>query len=357
MPEQKKVIVFLGDDAAPEAMRPSIEILKKYELPIEFEIPELDEEKLFQRILPDDLKSKIDQSDAVFFGAASGKTMPILLYLRWGLDNYANLRPVRFIPGTQSVLKNPERVDYLIVRENLEELYPGREGDMSDLITALPDVQDVTGAKVRDLSSSGKFALRVITENYTRKISEFTVEVAKKRQQNGYPGKVACFTKLNMMKQTDGMFHEIAQDVITSAGLEYEHYIVDDAARRLVQSPEQFDVIVMPNFYGDVLSDVGAGTIGGLGLAPSGCYGGPTAYFEPVHGTAPDIAGQNIINPTAALLSGVMMLEFLGFGDEAKNLEDAVRRVYQQGSILPVDQGGEASTDEFCKAISDSIIV
>jgi len=353
----KKVLVFPGDDASPEAVLPSLELIKALNLPIGFEIPELDLAKLSQGILPKPLKEQIDSSDAVLFGAASGPTMPILLYLRWGLDNYANLRPVRYIPRTQSVLKNPEVVDYVIVRENLEELYPGREGDLEDLINALPDVTDVTGRKVRDLKPPGKFALRVITENYTRKIAEFAVVTARTRQSKGYPGRVACFTKLNMMKISDGFFNEICESVIRGAGLEYEHYIVDDAARRLVQSPEQFDVIVMPNFYGDVLSDVGAGTVGGLGLAPSGCYGGATPYFEPVHGTAPDIAGKNIINPTATLLSACMMLEHLGFTAESRALEVAIHKTYSAGAVLPVDQGGRASTGDFCKAVLSSISV
>ncbi|MBI1729543.1 isocitrate/isopropylmalate dehydrogenase family protein [Candidatus Acetothermia bacterium] len=347
----KRVLVFSGDDASPEAVLPSLEILKALKLPIEFVEPELDEKLLLAGKVPPLLKNQIDGADAVLFGAASRKALPILLYLRWGLKNYANLRPVRHIPGAQSPLKNPERIDYVMVRENLEGLYPGREGNLAELVEMLPNVQDATGQRVGDLSTHGKFALRVITEEGTRRIAEFGVEIAKKRKEQGYSGKVSCFTKLNMLKESDGLFQAIVQEVVLKAGLPYDHFIVDDAARRLVQSPEQFDVIVTPNLYGDVLSDVGAATIGGLGLAPSGCYGGSVPYFEPVHGTAPDLAGKNVINPTATLLSSGLMLEYLGFGKEAQRLEAAIYKTYHEGKVLPLDQGGRAKTTEFCQEI------
>ena len=132
-------------------------------------------------------------------------------------------------------------------------------------------------------------------------------------------------------------------------------FIVDDFARRMVAEPDALDVIVLPNLYGDILSDLGAGVIGGLGLAPSGCYGDDYAYFESAHGSAPDIAGQNIINPTATLLSGAMMLDYLGFGDAAARVERAVDRTYADGKALTRDQGGSASTQDFIDAVAQQI--
>ena len=348
---RKRVCVFAGDDASPEAVLPSIEVLQALKLPIDYFEPALDKAQLKAGKLPADLKKAIDHSNAVLFGAASGVSRPILFYLRWGLETYANVRPSKFILGCKSPLTHPEKIDYLMVRENLEELYPGREGDIALLRERLPEIKDPTGAAVRDLSD-GKFALRVITKNRTYKLAEFAVRVAQQRQTVGYPGRISCFTKSNMLEQTDGLFRQVVESVVRKfPEISYDHFIVDDAARRLVASPEQFDVIITPNLYGDILSDVGAATIGGLGLTPSACYGDKHAYFEPVHGTAPDLAGKNIINPTATLLSAAMLLEYLGFAEAALTLQESVKAVYREGKIVPVDQGGRATTTEFCKAI------
>ncbi|OGF55574.1 MAG: hypothetical protein A2Z21_03300 [Candidatus Fraserbacteria bacterium RBG_16_55_9] len=353
--ERKRVLVFPGDDASPEAVIPSVRLLESMNLPLEFQFPKLDLAELKQGILPSTTKTAIDQADAVLFGAASSTALPILFYLRWGLETYANVRPVRFIPGTKSPLRNPERIDYVIVRENLEGLYPGREGDLSLLRERLPEITDQAGQKLRDVSD-GKFAIRVITEKRTRRLAEFAVELALERKRQGYEGRISCFTKSNMLRQSDGLFQAVTESVVQRhSALKYDHFIVDDGARRLVQSPEQFDVIITSNLYGDILSDVGAATIGGLGLAPSGCYGEQKAYFEPVHGTAPDLAGKHIINPTATLLSAAMMLTHLHLQGEALNLEKAVRAVYQAGNVLPVDQWGKVSTEEFLRAVRDHL--
>jgi 3-isopropylmalate dehydrogenase len=321
------------------------------DLPIELQIPELDVGELRQGRLPLETQQAIDQADAILFGAASSTALPILLYLRWGLKTYANVRPVRHIPGAQSPLKDPERIDYVIVRENLEGLYPGREGDLALLRERLPQLSDLTGQRLKDIGD-GKFAVCVITEERTKKLAEFAVELALERKRHGHEGRISCLTKSNMLRQSDGLFQTVVESVVKGhRALAYDHFLVDDGARRLVQSPEQFDVIITSNLYGDILSDVGAATIGGLGLAPSGCYGEGKAYFEPVHGTAPDLAGQQRINPTATLLSAVLMLEYLRLGTHAAQLEEAVRTVYREGRVRPVDQGGRASTTEFCRAV------
>ena len=166
-------------------------------------------------------------------------------------------------------------------------------------------------------------------------------------------GDLTSATKHNMLRETDGYFLELAREIAREHPyIEFESFIVDDFACRIVREPARFDVVVMPNQYGDILSDAAGGLLGSLGLAPSGCYGDDYAYFEPAHGTAPDIAGRNIINPTATLLSAAMMLEHLGLAPAARRLEDAVARVYAAGEALTPDQGGSATTTEFCAAVA-----
>jgi isocitrate/isopropylmalate dehydrogenase len=161
-------------------------------------------------------------------------------------------------------------------------------------------------------------------------------------------------SKYNMLPQSDGLFRDVTARVAQSyTDIAFEVMIVDNFAHYLVSSPQELDVVLLPNLYGDILSDASAGLAGGLGLAPSGAYGDDYAYFEAVHGTAPDIAGQNIINPTATLLSAAMMLEYLGFKQESERIETAMTAVYREGRSLTPDQGGRASTTEFLKAVED----
>jgi isocitrate/isopropylmalate dehydrogenase len=199
----------------------------------------------------------------------------------------------------------------------------------------------------------GRFALKVITEAGSERVIRFSFELARRRRASGRPGKVTCATKHNMLPQSDGLFRSVAKHVAESyPDVAFESFIVDDFARRMVASPHDLDVVVLPNLYGDILSDAAAGLIGGLGLAPSGCYGDTYAYFESAHGSAPDLAGRNIINPTATILSAVMMLDHLGFNEEARRLESAVESVYADGGVLTPDQGGQARTTDLCAAIA-----
>ncbi|HVA41283.1 MAG TPA: isocitrate/isopropylmalate family dehydrogenase [Candidatus Binataceae bacterium] len=344
----KKVVVLPGDDAAPETVGAAMEVLRTLELDIEYvEFPP--GEQWVHGKTNIDARAAIDASDTTLFGSTSGKTNAIL-YLRWGKDTYANLRPARYIPGAQSPLKNPEGIDFVIVRENLEDLYLGLEGPL-EMLRPLKLHSRITRAAV-DTSMPGKFAIKIITEHNTKRIVNFAFKLARKRKAAGGKGKVTCTSKYNMLRETDGLFRQIAEATAPAyPDIRYEQFIVDDFARRLVQSPHDLDVVVMPNLYGDILSDAAAGTLGGLGLAPSGCYGDDYAYFESVHGTAPDIVGQNIINPTATMLSAAMMLEYLGFADAARRFESAVRKVYAEGRVLTPDQGGRASTTDFTRAV------
>jgi isocitrate/isopropylmalate dehydrogenase len=359
MPDQKRVVVLPGDDAAPEAVYPTLELLRSLELPVEWVLLP-DGETLAGTMSPAEAERLVreasDGCDALLFGATSGKT-PGIGYLRWGRGTYANVRPVRYRPGFNSPLKQPEGIDYLIVRENIEDLYLGLEGELAALLDSglnlTPRV--AIGSPIR--SRDGRYAVKVITRENTERVARFACELALRRKEQGHPGKLTVAAKYNVLRRSDGFFREVAESVAREyRGLTFETFIVDDFARRLVASPHSLDVVLLPNLYGDILSDEGAGTIGGLGLAPSGCYGDTWAYFESVHGTAPDIASRHIINPTATMLSAALMLEYLGLSEAAVRLERAIERVYAAGDALTPDQGGSATTDAFAEAVRTSLI-
>lgn len=348
----KKVVVIEGEDAAPEAVRPSLELVQSFGLDIEWIHPAVGEvgKKASGSPFPAEAKDAIDNSDATLFGATNGKSIAALFYLRWGKETYANVRPARWMPGYCSPLAHPQDLDLIILRENLEDLYLGIEGDLTDLAPAQLK-SPMYGKAVEDLAP-GKYAIKAITEAGSERIVRFAFKLANERKAAGGRGKVTCACKYNMLPRSDGLFRQKAQAVSKEfPDIDFDDFIIDDFACRLVAAPGQFDVVVMPNLYGDIMSDAAAGLIGGLGLAPSGCYGRDYAYFESAHGSAPDIAGQNIINPTATLLSAAMMLEYLGFADEGTALRNAIEAVYAEGKALTPDQGGMASTTDFCKAV------
>ena len=353
---RKRVVVIEGEDAAPEAVRASLSVVDRLGLDIEWIHPPVGQRGLDHcgSVFPDEARDAIDRSDATFFGATSGKSAPALFYLRWGKETYANLRPVRFLPGARSPLARPEGIDLAIVRENLEDLYVGTEGDLAELAPAA--LRSFTAGRPVSELAPGRFALKVITERGTTRVARFAFELARRRRSRGYPGRVTCGTKHNMLPQTDGYFRQKVEEVARDyPDVELHTFIIDDLAHRLVAAARELDVVLLPNLYGDILSDAAAALVGGLGLAPSGCYGEDYAYFEPAHGTAPDIAGKNIINPTATLLSAVMMLEYLGFGKAAARLDGAIARVYAEGRCRTPDQGGNDTTTEFCEAVADCL--
>lgn len=347
-----RVCVIPGDDAAPEAMRPAMRVLKHLELPIDYvELPTGEDGlALHGDRFADVCRESIDACDVTLFGSTSGKT-PALPYLRWGKQTYANVRPVRYLPGARSPLAHPDGIDFVIVRENMEDLYVGIEGDVGDLAPAR-----LQSRRGEPLPAAGRFAIKVITEERSRRIAHFAFRLALRRREQGGRGRVTASAKFNMLPYTDGLFRDVVREVATEyPEVEFEDFIVDDFARRIVASPHDLDVVVLPNLYGDILSDEAAALVGGLGVAPSACYGDDFAYFEPVHGTAPDIAGTGRINPTATLLSAVMMLEHIGHNEAARALHDAVAAVYAEGRVLPPDQGGTASADQFCVAVQERV--
>ena len=244
--------------------------------------------------------------------------------LRKALDLYANLRPVKNLPGVKSRF---EGVDLVIVRENTEDLYSGIEHEV------VPGVVE---------------SIKIITEKASTRIARFAFEYARREGRK----RMAAVHKANIMKQSDGLFLGCCRQVAGEfREIEYREVIVDNACMQLVLNPGQFDVLVMPNLYGDVVSDLCAGLVGGLGLVPSGNIGERAALFEAVHGTAPDIAGAGIANPTALVLSGVMMLRHMGEAAAADRVQKAVEGVYRGGKWVTRDLGGKATTEEFAKAV------
>ena len=350
----KKVVVIEGDDASPETIRPTVDILKQFNQPIEWVYPSMDDHGDPDRLSPE-IKQAIDASDTTLFGSTSGgQSRWALFYLRWGKQTYGNFRPCKYMPGMKSCLKDPRGIDLVIVRENLEDMYVGCEGDLQAL-ESLGLKSRTSGQMISDMAP-GKFAIKAITETGCRHVIGAAFKLARQRKQAGGPGKLCCATKHNMLRQSDGLFRDIGFELAKeNTDIEFESLIVDDFAHRLIAHPQRFDVVVTPNLYGDILSDAASGLLGGLGVASSGCYGDKYAYFESVHGTAPDIAGENIINPTATMLSSCMMLRFLDFVEAAGRFERAIWYVYAEGKYLTRDQGGVASTTEFANAVRNRL--
>ncbi len=344
----KTIAVIEGDDASPEVIQPTVELIDRMDLGITWTYPLVGEPARAEtgKAFPDVSRAMIDAADTTLFGSTSGSSGASLLYLRWGKKTFANVRPCLHLPGCRSPLSEPEGIDFVIVRENLEDLYVGVEGQLADL-APLNLVGRTVRKPIQELGD-GRFAIKVITREGSERVIRFAFELARKRDGQK---RVTSTQKHNMLPGTDGYFLEIAREIAPEyPDIDYETFIIDDFACRMIIQPKHFDVIVMPNLYGDILSDGAAGLVGSLGLSASGCYGEGYAYFEPAHGTAPDIAGQGIINPTATLLSACMMLEYLDFAEAATRLHEAVAAVYAEGKHLTPDQGGTASTQEFCAA-------
>ena len=244
--------------------------------------------------------------------------------LRRALDLYANFRPVRRLPGIRTPFEN---VDLIVVRENTESLYAGLEH------VVVPGVVE---------------SLKIITEYASTRIARFAFEYARKAGRKS----IAAVHKANIMKLSDGLFLDCIRKVAAEyPEISHREVIVDNCCMQLVMKPEQFDVLLLENLYGDIISDLAAGLVGGLGLVPGANLGDQCALFEAVHGSAPDIAGRKIANPTALMLSSVLMLRHLGLEAAAGRVERAIHRVYAEGRYLTRDAGGTASTGEFTQAV------
>jgi isocitrate dehydrogenase (NAD+) len=268
------------------------------------------------------------------------------VHLRHALDLYACVRPCKLFKGVRSYFSNAA-VDLVIVRENTESLYFGCEFEQGKPETAelIADIKRLNGKTVRPDSG---ITIKAISITGTRRIVKYALEYARKHGRK----KVTAVHKANILKYSDGLFLQVARDVAKEyADIEFEDRIVDNMCMQLVQKPELYDVMVLPNLYGDIVSDLCAGLVGGLGVVPGANYGDKGAIFEAVHGTAPDIAGKGLANPIAAILSGAMLLEYLGHPQAARRIRDATGEVLQSGDTLTRDLGGSATTRQMTDAI------
>ena len=260
--------------------------------------------------------------------AIAGGAPSVNVALRKSLDLYANLRPVKNIPGVKSHF---EDVDLILVRENTEDLYSGLEHEV------VPGVVE---------------SLKIITEKASTRIARFAFDYARRHGRK----KIHAIHKANIMKLSDGLFLRSVRTVAAQfPEMQYKELIVDNACMQMVIDPLQFDMLLLPNLYGDVMSDLAAGLVGGLGVVPSANIGDRCAMFEAVHGTAPDIAGKGLANPTALLLSAVLMLEHLGEPVAAERIEAAILKTYRHGIYLTKDVGGKANTEQFTNAVLDGL--
>jgi len=256
--------------------------------------------------------------------AIAGGAPSVNVALRKTLDLYANLRPVKNMPGVKSHFQG---VDLTLVRENTEDLYSGLEHEV------VPGVVE---------------SLKIITERASTRIAKFAFEYAKHHGRK----KIHAIHKANIMKLSDGLFLRSVRAVAAQfPQIEYKELIVDNACMQIVMDPQQFDMLLLPNLYGDVMSDLAAGLVGGLGVVPSANIGDECAMFEAVHGTAPDIAGKGFANPTALLMSSILMLDHLGERTAAERIQNALESVYREAKHTTRDVGGKAGTEEFADAV------
>ncbi|HZK57819.1 MAG TPA: isocitrate/isopropylmalate dehydrogenase family protein [Clostridia bacterium] len=252
----------------------------------------------------------------------------INIALRQHFKLFANIRPIKSFDGIDSLYRD---LDFVVVRENTEGLYTGKEFMVNE-----------------DIAQS----IKIISRDASLKICSFAFELARKEKRK----KVTLTHKANIMKLSDGLFLKVGKEVADNyKDIQFEDIIVDAMAMKMVINPKDFSVIVAPNLYGDILSDLGAGLIGGLGIAPSGNIGDDFAVFEPVHGSAPDIAGKNIANPISAILSGVMMLKYINETEAAFKIEKALEDLLKNSESRTIDIGGKLSTTKFTDAIIANI--
>jgi 3-isopropylmalate dehydrogenase len=323
-----RIAVIPGDGIGGEVVPAAIEVLEALDLDLEFVDGEAGDYVKEERgdALPQETYDLAAAADATLFGAAGETAADVILPLREAVDSFANVRPARAYPGVDAV--KPE-TDLVFVRENTEGVYAGIEDDLTEDVTTLT---------------------RLITEDASRRIAEFGFEYA---EENGFDD-VTVAHKANVMRKTDGRFLSACEAVASEEEYEYDEALMDALAMHLILHPEEYGVVICPNLAGDMLSDLAAGLVGGLGLLPSANVGPDNALFEPVHGSAPDIAGEGVANPTATLLSAAMLLDHLEFEDEAARVRDAVTAVLADGPQTP-DLGGNGTTGDVTEAVLDAL--
>src|ERR671910_1526303 len=332
-----RVTLIPGDGTGPELAEATRRVLEATGVEFDWDVQPAGEEVMHEHggnPLPDATLDSIRANGVALKGPITtpvgGGFRSVNVGLRKSLDLYGQVRPCKSYPGVRSRYAN---VDLIVIRENTEDLYAGvefEEGteDADELLDWLgqkgyPTIRRDSGISIKPISETG-----------TRQIVQFAFDYARRHRRR----KVTAIHKANIMKFTDGLFLHVSQDVAEENGdIEFEDRIVDNLSMQLVQRPEEYDVLVCPNLYGDIVSDLAAGLIGGGGLAPGGNIGGEAAVFEPTHGSAPKYAGQNKVNPMAMMLSGVMMLRHLEEREAAERLEGAIAAVIAEGRAVTYD--------------------
>ncbi len=328
------ITLIPGDGIGPEIVSATVRVLEATGVEIEWETQIIGAQALekYGTTIPDATIESIKRNKVALKGPLTtpiGKGFTsVNVGLRKALDLYANVRPVKALPNVPC--RYPE-LDLVIVRENTEDLYAGLEH------VVVPGVVE---------------SIKIITEKASTRIAKYAFEFARDNNRK----KVTAMHKANIMKLSDGLFLECFYNVAKQfPDIEADDKIIDNACMQLVMRPEQFDVMVLENLYGDIVSDLCAGLIGGLGLAPGANIGEQGAVFEAVHGSAPDIAGQGIANPTAIMMSSFLMLRHIGETDAAERAEKALMKVFAESDVRTKDLGGTASTADFASAIIEQL--
>ncbi|AGK61090.1 3-isopropylmalate dehydrogenase [Archaeoglobus sulfaticallidus PM70-1] len=325
----KKIAVIPGDGIGKEVMSACLKVLEAFDFPFEYVFAEAGDETKEKtgEALPDETLQICKESSAVLFGAAGETAADVIVRLRLELETFANLRPAKSYKGVKCLFDN---VDIVVVRENTECLYKGLEFEVKKGVTE---------------------GIRIITEKASERIARYAFELARRDGRK----RVTALHKANVMKKTCGLFRDVCRRVARDYDdIEFSDYYIDAGCMYLVLDPWRFDVIVTTNMFGDIVSDLIAGLVGGLGLAPSANIGEKYAIFEPVHGSAPDIAGKGIANPSAMILSSTLMLRHFGYISEAERIEKALEKTIAEGKTTP-DLGGNLKTDEMVEEIIKNI--
>jgi len=324
-----KIAVIPGDGIGKEVMEAALHVLEAVDVEFDYKFADAGDEyeEVSGIALPQETIDVVKNSQACLFGAAGESAADVIVKLRQELDLYVNLRPVKSYPGTKCVYDD---LDFVIVRENTEGLYIGIEEETED----------------------GATALRVITTKASERICKFAFDYAKKTGRD----KVTAVHKANVLKKTDGLFRDTFYRVSEEySDIQTDDRYVDATAMFFITNPYMFDVIVTTNLFGDILSDEGAGLVGGLGLIPSANIGENTGIFEPVHGSAPRHAGKGTANPSAMILSAVLMLDYLEEHEAARIIENALINVLSESKVVTQDLGGSSSTMEMAREIRKKI--
>ncbi|MDH5313146.1 MAG: isocitrate/isopropylmalate family dehydrogenase [Actinomycetota bacterium] len=355
-----RVTLIPGDGVGPEVIEASRRAIDATGVPIEWERRSMGAGAFSRtgRALPAETLDSIRANRVALKGPIETPVTSGLrssnLELRKSLDLYANVRPCRLYPGVPSVY---EAIDLVVVRENTEDMYTGLEFEMGTVAVRelIGFVRETTGRRIRE---DAGVSIKSISERGSERVVRFTFEEARRRGR----AKVTASHKANILKFSDGLFLEVARRVATEfPDMAFEDRIIDALCMQLIQAPERFDVLVMPNLYGDMAAELCAGLIGGTGVAPGGHFGGAggleLAVFEATHGTAPDLAGTNTADPVGSMLSGAMLLRHIGEIEAGGRLEAAVAAVLADGAHLPRDLRGPgddrppAGTFQFADAV------